>query len=324
MIYGERLGCQSFMKQIISRFKPFFRWVILGGTLFFLGKVLKDNWQQVAAVRVDAKGWACLAIALGMTLFAHVCAGWVWSLILHYFKQPTNPIWATQTYLKTNIAKYLPGNVWHFYGRIVAATKAGVAVETATVSVLLEPLLMAASALLITLLCSREIATQYGLPGILAQWVGLLVVLAALHPRVLNPVIQLLSKLKQKANSGKTASSPIQLSGYPLVPFAGEIGFLLLRGMGFLVTFLAISSIEPGQIPLLITVFSLSWLLGLVIPGAPGGIGVFEATAIALLGQTYSPAVLLSIVALYRLISILAEAAGAGLAWLDEHLTPNT
>jgi uncharacterized membrane protein YbhN (UPF0104 family) len=93
--------------------------------------------------------------------------------------------------------------------------------------------------------------------------------------------------------------------------------------MGFLVTFLAIHAIEPGQIPLLISVFSLAWLLGLVIPGAPGGIGVFEATAIALLDQTISPAVLLSVVALYRLISILAEAAGAGLAWLDEQRTHN-
>lgn len=311
------------MKQLISRLKPFLRWLILGGTLFFLGKVLKDNWQQVTAIQVDGIGWACLAIALGITLFAHVCAGWVWSLILQYFKQPTHAIWAIQTYLKTNIAKYLPGNVWHFYGRIVAATKAGVALEAATVSVLLEPLLMAASALVITLLCSRQIAAQYGFWGLVGQWLGLLIVLGALHPIVLNPVLRLLSQLKQKAKAAKMASSPIQLKGYPLIPFIGEVGFLLLRGMGFLVTFLAVHSIESGQIPLLISVFSLAWLLGLVIPGAPGGIGVFEATAIALLDQTISPAVLLSVVALYRLISILAEAAGAGLAWLDEQRTHN-
>ncbi|WP_421657965.1 lysylphosphatidylglycerol synthase transmembrane domain-containing protein [Leptothermofonsia sp. ETS-13] len=306
------------MKLLISRLKPYLRWLILGGTLFFLGKVLKDNWQQVAAVRVEARGWGWLAIALGITLLAHICAGWVWSLILQAFKQSVNPGWAIQTYLKTNIAKYIPGNVWHFYGRIVVATRVEIALEIATVSVLLEPLLMAASALLVAILCSHQIAARFGPGGVLAQWLGLLLVLVALHPRVLNPIVQLLSKLKQKGNAGEEPPSPVQLTSYPLVPFAGELGFLMLRSMGFLLTFWAISPIELDEIPLLVSVFSLSWLLGLVVPGAPGGIGVFEATAIALLGKTISPGTLLSVVALYRLISVLAEAIGAGLAWLDE------
>jgi uncharacterized membrane protein YbhN (UPF0104 family) len=63
----------------------------------------------------------------------------------------------------------------------------------------------------------------------------------------------------------------------------------------------------------------LAWLLGLVVPGAPGGLGVFEATAIALLQQHFPTAVVISATGLYRLVSILAETAGAGLAWLDEH-----
>jgi uncharacterized membrane protein YbhN (UPF0104 family) len=76
--------------------------------------------------------------------------------------------------------------------------------------------------------------------------------------------------------------------------------------------------LELSQIPLLLGAFSLAWLLGLVVPGAPGGLGVFEATAIALLEQRLSPGLLISAIALYRLVSILAESAGAGLAWLDE------
>jgi hypothetical protein len=96
------------MKPLISRLKLYLRWIILGATFFFLGKVLKDNWQQVAAIRVEVRGWMWLAIALGTTLLAHVCAGWVWSLILQAFKQSITPIWAIQTYLKTNIASIYP------------------------------------------------------------------------------------------------------------------------------------------------------------------------------------------------------------------------
>lgn len=96
------------------------------------------------------------------------------------------------------------------------------------------------------------------------------------------------------------------------------MGFIGLRGTGFLLTLLAFSPVEISQIPLLLGAFSLAWLLGMVIPGAPGGLGVFEVTVIALLQQRFSPALVISAIALYRLVSILAEAAGAGLAWLDE------
>jgi hypothetical protein len=106
---------------------------------------------------------------------------------------------------------------------------------------------------------------------------------------------------------------------YPWLPFLGELGFLLLRGAGF---GLAVRSLLPwdwSQGPLLLSAFGLAWLAGLVVPGAPGGLGVFEAVAIALLGRDLPPAVLLGSVALYRLISILAEAGTAAIAWGTQH-----
>jgi len=307
------------MKQIGARLKPFLRWAILGGTLFFLGTVLKHHWQHVVSIRLEGRSWACLAIALGVTLLAHLCAGGVWSRLLQDFRQPVNGVGLVQAYLKTTIAKYLPGNVWHYYGRVTAATKAGATLEAATVSVLLEPLLMAAAALVVTLLCSQPIAARYGLAASALQWLSLIGILASVHPRFINPLVRFLGKLKQKATRTTVATPPFKLEHYPLVPLVGEIGFLLLRNLGFLLTFLALSPIASDQLPLLLSAFSLAWLLGLVVPGAPGGLGVFEAIAIALLGQTFSPGLILSVVALYRLVSILAETAGAGLAWLDEH-----
>ena len=305
---------------LIGRLKPFLRWAVLGGTFFFLGTVLKQHWQKVASIRLEGTGWACLAIALGVTLLAHICAGGVWSRLLQDLKQPVDGVWMVQAYLKTTIAKYLPGNVWHYYGRVTAATKAGATLETATVSVLLEPLLMAAAALLVALLSSQPIVARYGLGATALQWLSLILVLASVHPRCINLLVRYVGTLRQKATRTTVDSSPLRLEHYPLLPLVGEVGFLLLRSMGFLFTFLAVSPIVPGQLPLLLSTFSLSWLLGLVVPGAPGGIGVFEATAIALLGQTVSPGLVFSVVALYRLISILAEATGAGLAWLNEQL----
>ena len=126
--------------------------MILGGTLFFLAKALEDHWQEVAAIRITAAGWATLAIALGITLLAHIWSGWVWTWILHELNQPVATSQFVQVYLKTNLGKYLPGNVWHYYGRIEAAKTFGVSPRAAILSVLLEPLLMAAAALVTAML----------------------------------------------------------------------------------------------------------------------------------------------------------------------------
>jgi uncharacterized membrane protein YbhN (UPF0104 family) len=263
-------------------------------------------------IRIHQAGWIYLAMALGVTLLAHTWSGWVWSWILYEFNQPVKAAWAIRVFLKTNIAKYLPGNVWHFYGRVWAASKAGISLEAAILSVVLEPLLMAASALFIALF-SRN-SQHWGL-----QIISLALVAIAIAPQVLNPIIQNLSRLKAKAiNSENINTKVFQVKRYPLIPWLGELGFLGLRSAGFLLTVLALNSVSINQLPILLSSFSLAWLLGLIVPGAPGGLGVFEATAIALLNQHFSTGLILSAVALYRLISILAEAMGAGLAWLFE------
>ena len=266
-----------------------------------------------AAIRVDAASWAILAIAFSITLLAHIWAGLVWGGILRSFKQPVQSHWVLPVYLKTNVAKYIPGNVWHYYGRVWAVTNAGGSLEAATISVLLEPLLMAAAALLVALtgsqlgwLNAQGNAWSWGL-----QIFGLGVVLLAVHPKVLNPVLQLVSRLKGKA----TDAEVFQLEGYPILPLLGELGFLILRGTGFLLTFSALTTINPSQFLLLFSAFSLAWVLGLVIP-TPGGLGVFETTAIALLKPYFPIAIILSVVALFRLVSILAEVVGAGVGVL--------
>jgi hypothetical protein len=221
-------------------------------------------------------------------------------------------MWGVRVYLKTNIAKYLPGNVWHFYGRVSAAKDVGIPATVGTLSVVMEPLLMAAAALLIASVSNPQANLGLQLPILAAVLIGV-------HPKVFNPLLQQVSKLKGKAKGTIPAENQIiRVKRYPILPLLGELGFIGLRGAGFLLTMLAFRSLSPVESLLVFSAFSWSWLLGFVIPGAPGGIGVFEATALALLNGHFSSGVVLSAVALYRLISTLAEAVGAGLAWLSE------
>ncbi|TAG63401.1 MAG: UPF0104 family protein, partial [Oscillatoriales cyanobacterium] len=93
--------------------------------------------------------------------------------------------------------------------------------------------------------------------------------------------------------------------------------FIGLRGSGFLLTVMALNPVNFIDIPNLFGAFGLAFVVGLVVPGAPGGMGVFEATAIALLDDRFSVGIILSAVALYRIISILADVSGAVLAKID-------
>jgi glycosyltransferase 2 family protein len=333
------------MKQIFAQIKPCVHWFILGAVWFFLAKTIKDRLAEIVTVRIDAQGWLILATAVVITIIAHIWSGWVWTWIVVMFKQPLGTKEGIRIYLITNIAKYSPGNIWHFYGRIAAIARKGGSKGEATLSVLLEPLLMAAAALCLGLITSGlgsletddsaqillflgkiaslisskggEVVTDVNAQSLLlllkiVSLFSLIAVLVGIHPRILNKV---LVRLSRKKNQGEAITAEtVELTSYPLIPFVGESGFVILRGFGFILTFMALQSLTWQQIPQLISAFCFAWLLGLIVPGAPGGLGVFEVTAYSLLDNSQFPTEIAA-VGLYRLISIVAEAIAALSSW---------
>jgi glycosyltransferase 2 family protein len=319
------------MQQIWSYFSlSWKRWKFLLSPLLlvaifaFLGQTLYRHWYEAQNIRVTGTGWACLAIATGVTLLAHAWTGCVWGWILADLGQRVSPVWASQAYLKTNIAKYLPSNLLHLYGRAVTAKQEGIPIGLATLSVLLDTLLMVAAGLLLGIYCiPRE-----GLWLLLAITV-LVSILGFIHPAILNPVLRKLSQSKSLTTALSYRPLPAKkrlIRHYPVGPLLGEIAFVLLRGLGFVLTVFALTPITPAIVPLLLSTFSIGWVLGFVTPGAPGGLGVFELTVSTLLShsglfaseQNFPIAIAISAVAIHRVINTLAEALGAILAWADE------
>lgn len=334
--------------------KRFVRWAVWGATVFFIAETLRANWPEVMAIDLTPMSWRYLALAWLLSLLAHSWAGWVWHWLLRAWGLPLGGLWAVRVYLFTNVAKYLPGNIWHFYGRVRAVRRAGGSFGQAIASVVAEPLVMAVAAVGLGAIASaifcftdlRNLTNQVGSGplwtlGLTAVWI---IALLLLHPRWLNPRLAQMSRLKlnrlklggfadkelpstvkMKADAGNSSAfvaeegpPALRLKRYPLRPLLGEMGFVLWRSLGFIVTLTALMPIGITDWPLLISTFSIAWLLGLVVPGAPGGIGVFEASAIALLGGQFPHGIVLGSVACYRLVSTLAEVVGAAIAWLYE------
>jgi hypothetical protein len=83
---------------------------------------------------------------------------------------------------------------------------------------------------------------------------------------------------------------------------SGGILFLIIRGNIL---------IEISNLPLVITAFSASWLIGFITPGVPGGIGIRESLLVLMLSPLIPAEVILPAAIIQRLAMILGEV----LAW---------
>lgn len=287
----------QFVKRSLS---SLFRWIVLTATLIFLGFTLSENWQQVQALRLRDKAWLYGAAALGIALLAQLWSAYVWGWILAALQQRVPRRWSMVVVLKNNPAKYIPGSIWHLYGRVRAARKQGITLELATLSVILEPLFVIAGALGLTFLSAPH-------PGL--QGLSLALLLLAAHPRVLNLIWRWGHRLQGKS------TTTVCIEHYPLRIFLGAVAFMTLRSLAFLLVVLAFTPLSWEILRPLLGGFSFAWLLSLIAP-APGGLGVFEASTIAVLDNFLAPGLLLGAVAVYRLVSLLSEMIGAALAYL--------
>jgi glycosyltransferase 2 family protein len=304
---------------MMQRIKTGLRWALIAAVVFFLGRSLWQNWQTVAAVRIAPIGWAVLGVGLLCSLVAHCWAGANWAVILRLLQprdvsqaQAASIFWGVRVYLTTNLAKYLPGNVWHFYGRFNACRDRQIPAGQALLSILLEPLLMAAAGVIVVVGCLpwRSAALDWRL--LLPQVVGLGAVLVGIHPQVLNQVLRKVGGAKRRRLN---LESIPQLKMYPLTPLLGEVGFVLLRATGFVVVWSVVQPIGWVQVPQLYSSFAIAWLLGLIVPGLPGGIGLFEAVMLGLMGNQGT---VLVIVALYRVVNTIAEVIGAAIVQIGQ------
>ena len=96
-------------------------------------------------------------------------------------------------------------------------------------------------------------------------------------------------------------------SFFPVRAVLLEIGFISSKFIAFLICFnIFNSSLEIDSIYLFI-IFCLSWSIGLVVPTAPSGIGVFESCFLFLAGKNIPHNIIISSLIYFRLISTLAD-----------------
>jgi len=260
---------------------------ILG--LIYVFYTLSQAYTLSAFIQQFIQFIAVLPLLILLNILSILIGIYAWQKMLqHYASEPLNYITSYYYFTKTEIAKYLPGNIFHFLGRQLLSSKIGISqAQMLKISLLFSLLLLTATILTSTIFAFSSLAISNTILVLMAlATLGSLGILFYLYPTF---------PLKKKISLNFSLAFSIALQGLML----GLILIYQNEDMGINVFFLCVA------------IYTLSWLIGFVTPGASGGLGVREGAFIAMLSYVSldiaSESIVFSIL-LVRLINILVDA----------------
>jgi len=256
----------------------------------FVATRFVQYWEELELSGLGAIDWIALA-GLGLVyalISVFLGLAW-WKMLLHLKPESEvdddaviSPFWAVYAYGYSQIGKYLPGNVLHFAGRHVLGMAAGYRHARLIYSTILELALLLVSGLLLTLLLLPVLGLHHGLAALAYALVFVLVYV------------------------GLKLRSSIHLSH----ALALHSLFLLLTGILFV---LVLALIDPAfdwslrSAMLILAAYVLAWLIGMLTPGAPAGLGIREVVLLFLLGPIVNQSELLLAILLSRVVSLTGD-----------------
>ena len=229
---------------------------------------------------------------------------YAWKYIVKWFGKEFKSNNLVSFYVLTNILKYVPGGVWHFVERFNFIKKISNP-QIALYSTLIEPYFMLSGSFLLASM------------GLIFSpfYFFLIFPLFFLNRKFIFLILKILGSLKGKVfevlslpNSKGQFEERINIvSFFPSRALFLEIGFVLSKFIGFYICLNTFYTINTLNIIFLLVIFSLSWSIGLVVPAAPGGVGVFEACFLLFVGKSIPENIILISLVYFRVISTSAD-----------------
>ena len=229
---------------------------------------------------------------------------YAWKYIVKWFGKEFKSNNLVSFYVLTNILKYVPGGVWHFVERFNFIKKISNP-QIALYSTLIEPYFMLSGSFLLASL------------GLIFSpfYFFLIFPLVFLNRKLIYFILKRIGSLKGKVfevlrlpNSKDQFEERINIiSFFPTRALFLEIGFVLSKFIGFYICLNTFYTSNNLDIIFLLVIFSLSWSLGLVVPTAPGGVGVFEACLLFFVGKSIPQNIILISLIYFRVISTSAD-----------------
>ncbi|MEQ8900590.1 MAG: lysylphosphatidylglycerol synthase domain-containing protein [Roseovarius sp.] len=254
---------------------------LVAASLAYLGREILVYHDSLSLHSLPVAIWTRLA-ALGFVYGAAMLfLAEQWHRIIGLFgEEPRRRTWPS--YTSTLVARYLPGNVFHIVGRMAWLRRGGLSDSALLRSSALELALtpVAAGILLLPFLPFLP----QPIPIISFVIAAFILIAVAAHPRLRSLAFSWLPRL-----------APALIFG---------LAFMAVLAGVFVAVANAVSPVAPQSA---VAVALGAWLAGYATPGAPGGIGVREATIVVLLSQTISPESAVLVALLFRGVTIVGD-----------------
>lgn len=264
-----------------------FRWIGRGLALAgiaFVALRLYEYRGSLDISQISSAAWVAMAWLAILYGAANLLLALAWWKLLAQFGVQVTLMWAIKVYSVSQLAKYVPGNIFHLAGRQAIGMAAGASSRAMVKSMLWELGLIAVA-------------------GILYGWLVLPALLPwfpALASNILLMVTVCIVAYLVRRWIG------LQVS----VSFGWLMVFLAVSGGVFVILLDVIantSKFTPQTWLLIGASYIIAWLAGLVTPGAPAGVGVRELILLLLLNGFVKDADLLIALMLGRLITVLGD-----------------
>ena len=263
-----------------------------------------DNIDQISFdINLERNG-INLSLSFLFCVLSIYLNAYAWKYIVKWFGKEFKSNNLVSFYVLTNILKYVPGGVWHFVERFNFIKKISNP-QIALYSTLIEPYFMLSGSFLLASL------------GLIFSpfYFFLIFPLVFLNRKFIFLILKRLGSLKGKVfevlrlpNSKDQFEERINIiSFFPTKALFLEIGFVLSKFIGFYICLNTFYTSNTLNSIFLLVIFSLSWSLGLVVPTAPGGVGVFEACLLFFVGKSIPQNIILISLIYFRVISTSAD-----------------
>ena len=284
------------------------KFIVFFVSLIFVANAIAKNTSSLFLISLNIYSYLFLLIAIFITSIGLIINALAWKKLLYWLGYRSTNIDLVKLFLSTNLLKYIPGGIWHLVQRFRVLNEV-LGHGSSIAAVLLEPLLMVVAALILAA------------PGDLNSGIGILYLFPSLifFKYFREPLLITLEKIKIK-NINEFVSSKLSIGSldkfgtrslsYPFAPLFIEIIFVFLRFIGYWLCLCAFSIQNSSSFVSWLSVFSLAWTVGLIVPGAPGGLGVFEAAILLKIGPSVPEAGLLASLMSYRLVTSLSDVLG--------------
>ncbi|PPD30389.1 MAG: hypothetical protein CTY21_12410 [Methylomonas sp.] len=284
--------------------------LVVAASLFF-GRELVQRFNEIPPIAWNAASVAVFTVCVIGVVFTVGLIGLMWRLLLldQSVRIPLSK--AVQIVAISQIGKYLPGNVGHFAGRALLAHQAGIPLGITASTILIETAWtlaigsgFAAMAFLFYLDAhtSQDIG-QIGMIESSAAALGLLFV-----PWVgIQVVNRFMPRLSNRLGGGSRLAPP-------RLTTAVTVSLLMVACFAMLGVTLKLQAqwfFQVENVPLvpLTLLFTLAWLVGYVVPGAPGGLGVREAMMVLVLTPLVGAGAAVGLGVSMRVVTVAGDAA---------------